>query len=135
MKGLRAAHELAERSFKVHVYERKPVLGGRRQASRHPTPGTMDASCLLPIPVGRVKSTACADALTACPGAMMGLSVIPILLSMFAAVRVYFQTRTNLAVCHASAGSTIGTLGNRLHSVRCHRSSRRFRNLTFDSGG
>ena len=26
--GLSAAHELAERGFEVHVYERKPVFGG-----------------------------------------------------------------------------------------------------------
>ena len=30
--GLSAAHELAERGFKVHVYERKPVLGGKARS-------------------------------------------------------------------------------------------------------
>jgi uncharacterized protein with NAD-binding domain and iron-sulfur cluster len=30
--GLSAAHELAERGFQVHVYERKPVLGGKARS-------------------------------------------------------------------------------------------------------
>jgi len=30
--GLSAAHELAERGFRVHVYERKPVLGGKARS-------------------------------------------------------------------------------------------------------
>ncbi len=46
--GLSAAHELAERGFAVHVYERKPVLGGKArsipvpasaQGARAPLPG------------------------------------------------------------------------------------------------
>ena len=36
--GSSAAHELAERGFTVHVYERKPVLGGK--ASSIPVPGS-----------------------------------------------------------------------------------------------
>src|SRR5882757_9784956 len=30
--GLSAAHELAERGFQVHVYERRPVLGGKARS-------------------------------------------------------------------------------------------------------
>lgn len=46
--GLSAAHELAERGFRVHVYERKPVLGGKARSipvpnsasgGRQPLPG------------------------------------------------------------------------------------------------
>lgn len=46
--GLSAAHELAERGFEVHVYERKPVLGGKARSisvpnsareGRKPLPG------------------------------------------------------------------------------------------------
>src|SRR3954465_4369020 len=46
--GLSAAHELAERGFRVDVYERKPVLGGKArsipvpnsaQPPRRPLPG------------------------------------------------------------------------------------------------
>src|SRR3569832_1844573 len=46
--GLSAAHELAERGYKVDVYERKPVLGGKARSipvpnsaegSRQPLPG------------------------------------------------------------------------------------------------
>ena len=36
--GLSAAHELAERGFRVHVYERKPVLGGKARSI--PVPGS-----------------------------------------------------------------------------------------------
>lgn len=36
--GLSAAHELAERGFQVHVYERKPVLGGKARSM--PVPGS-----------------------------------------------------------------------------------------------
>ena len=36
--GLSAAHELAERGFAVHVYERKPVLGGKARSI--PVPGS-----------------------------------------------------------------------------------------------
>ncbi len=37
--GLSAAHELAERGFKVHVYERKPVLGGKARSIPVPNSG------------------------------------------------------------------------------------------------
>jgi 15-cis-phytoene desaturase len=38
--GLSAAHELAERGFQVHVYERKPVLGGKARSIPVPNSGT-----------------------------------------------------------------------------------------------
>lgn len=38
--GLSAAHELAERSFEVHVYERKPVLGGKARSIPVPDSAT-----------------------------------------------------------------------------------------------
>jgi 15-cis-phytoene desaturase len=38
--GLSAAHELAERDYKVHVYERKPVLGGKARSLPVPNSGT-----------------------------------------------------------------------------------------------
>lgn len=38
--GLSAAHELAERGFKVHIYERKPVLGGKARSIPVPGSGT-----------------------------------------------------------------------------------------------
>jgi len=37
--GLSAAHELAERGFKVRVYERKPVLGGKARSIPVPNSG------------------------------------------------------------------------------------------------
>jgi 15-cis-phytoene desaturase len=37
--GLSAAHELAERGFKVHVYERKPMLGGKARSLSVPNTG------------------------------------------------------------------------------------------------
>jgi 15-cis-phytoene desaturase len=37
--GLSAAHELAERGFQVHVYERKPVLGGKARSIAVPNSG------------------------------------------------------------------------------------------------
>ena len=37
--GLSAAHELAERGFAVHVYERKPVLGGKARSIDVPNSG------------------------------------------------------------------------------------------------
>jgi 15-cis-phytoene desaturase len=37
--GLSAAHELAERGFQVHVYERKPVLGGKARSIPVPNSG------------------------------------------------------------------------------------------------
>ena len=46
--GLSAAHELAERGFRVQVYERRPALGGKARsiavpnsaaAGREPLPG------------------------------------------------------------------------------------------------
>ena len=36
--GLSAAHELAERGFKVHVYERKAVMGVRGHYVSHTQP-------------------------------------------------------------------------------------------------
>jgi uncharacterized protein with NAD-binding domain and iron-sulfur cluster len=39
--GLSAAHELAERGFTVHVYERKPVFGGKARSI--PVPGSAEA--------------------------------------------------------------------------------------------
>src|SRR5947208_1480298 len=38
--GLSAAHELAERGFQVHVYERKPVLGGKARSIPVPLSAT-----------------------------------------------------------------------------------------------
>jgi uncharacterized protein with NAD-binding domain and iron-sulfur cluster len=38
--GLSAAHELAERNFEVHVYERKPVLGGKARSIPVPDSAT-----------------------------------------------------------------------------------------------
>jgi 15-cis-phytoene desaturase len=37
--GLSAAHELAERGFQVHVYERKPVFGGKTRSIDVPNSG------------------------------------------------------------------------------------------------
>src|SRR6202162_2369515 len=37
--GLSAAHELAERGFRVRVYERKPVLGGKARSITVPSSG------------------------------------------------------------------------------------------------
>jgi uncharacterized protein with NAD-binding domain and iron-sulfur cluster len=45
--GLSAAHELAERGFKVHVYERKQVLGGKARSISVPNPG---GATTLPLP-------------------------------------------------------------------------------------
>jgi 15-cis-phytoene desaturase len=45
--GLSAAHELAERGFQVHVYERKPVLGGKARSIPVPNSGGNDR---LPLP-------------------------------------------------------------------------------------
>ena len=45
--GLSAAHELAERGFQVHVYERKPVLGGKARSIPVPNSG---AGGRLPLP-------------------------------------------------------------------------------------
>ena len=45
--GLSAAHELAERGFKVHVYERKTALGGKARSLSVPNSGT---SGRLPLP-------------------------------------------------------------------------------------
>ncbi|HTS62760.1 MAG TPA: FAD-dependent oxidoreductase [Candidatus Acidoferrales bacterium] len=45
--GLSAAHELAERGFQVHVYERKPVLGGKARSISVPNSGTGGR---LPLP-------------------------------------------------------------------------------------
>jgi 15-cis-phytoene desaturase len=45
--GLSAAHELAERGFAVHVYERKPVLGGKARSIPVPNSATGDR---LPLP-------------------------------------------------------------------------------------
>src|SRR5678816_1305635 len=45
--GLSAAHELAERGFKVHVYERKPVLGGKARSLSVPNSGDNGR---LPLP-------------------------------------------------------------------------------------
>ena len=38
--GLSAAHELAERGFQVHVYERKPVMGGKARSIPVPNSAT-----------------------------------------------------------------------------------------------
>src|ERR1022692_3926439 len=45
--GLSAAHELAERGFQVHVYERKPVLGGKARSIPVPNSGWKGR---LPLP-------------------------------------------------------------------------------------
>ncbi len=45
--GLSAAHELAERGFQVHVYERKPVLGGKARSIPVPNSGVNGR---LPLP-------------------------------------------------------------------------------------
>jgi uncharacterized protein with NAD-binding domain and iron-sulfur cluster len=45
--GLSAAHELAERGFQVHVYERKPGLGGKARSIPVPNSG---ANGRLPLP-------------------------------------------------------------------------------------
>jgi len=45
--GLSAAHELAERGFKVHVYERKAVLGGKARSLSVPNSGDNGR---LPLP-------------------------------------------------------------------------------------
>lgn len=45
--GLSAAHELAERGFKVRVYERKPVLGGKARSIPVPDSGSGGR---LPLP-------------------------------------------------------------------------------------
>ena len=45
--GLSAAHELAERGFQVHVYERKPVLGGKARSIPVPNSG---GNGRLPLP-------------------------------------------------------------------------------------
>ncbi|HKD05702.1 MAG TPA: FAD-dependent oxidoreductase [Bryobacteraceae bacterium] len=45
--GLSAAHELAERGFTVHVYERKAVLGGKARSI--PVPNSADGG-RLPLP-------------------------------------------------------------------------------------
>src|SRR6266702_1143663 len=45
--GLSAAHELAERGFHVHVYERKPVLGGKARSI--PVPNSA-GNGRLPLP-------------------------------------------------------------------------------------
>jgi 15-cis-phytoene desaturase len=45
--GLSAAHELAERGFQVHVYERKPVLGGKARSIPVPNSGSDGR---LPLP-------------------------------------------------------------------------------------
>jgi 15-cis-phytoene desaturase len=45
--GLSAAHELAERGFQVHVYERKSVLGGKARSIPVPNSG---ANGRLPLP-------------------------------------------------------------------------------------
>ena len=45
--GLSAAHELAERGFGVHVYERKPVLGGKARSIPVPDSGRNNG---LPLP-------------------------------------------------------------------------------------
>lgn len=47
MAGLSAAHELAERGFTVHVYERKPVLGGKARSLQVPDSAT---SGHVPLP-------------------------------------------------------------------------------------
>ena len=38
--GLSAAHELAERGFRVRVYERKPIVGGKARSMEVPNTGT-----------------------------------------------------------------------------------------------
>jgi 15-cis-phytoene desaturase len=45
--GLSAAHELAERGFQVHLYERRPVLGGKARSLPVPNSG---ANGRLPLP-------------------------------------------------------------------------------------
>ena len=45
--GLSVAHELAERGFQVHVYERKPVLGGKARSIPVPNSG---GNGRLPLP-------------------------------------------------------------------------------------
>ncbi|MGH9613736.1 MAG: hydroxysqualene dehydroxylase [Bryobacteraceae bacterium] len=45
--GLTAAHELAERGFEVHIYERKPVLGGKARSIPVPNSG---GNGRLPLP-------------------------------------------------------------------------------------
>src|SRR6266542_5830747 len=45
--GLSAAHELAERGFQVHLYERKPVLGGKARSIPVPNSGS-DGRAALP---------------------------------------------------------------------------------------
>jgi uncharacterized protein with NAD-binding domain and iron-sulfur cluster len=45
--GLSTAHELAERGFQVHVYERKPVLGGKARSIPVPNSG---GNTRLPLP-------------------------------------------------------------------------------------
>src|SRR5881392_1368414 len=45
--GLSAAHELAERGFKVDVYERNPVLGGKARSIPVPNSATPPQ---LPLP-------------------------------------------------------------------------------------
>src|ERR1700688_2723740 len=45
--GLTAAHELAERGFQVHIYERKPVFGGKARSIPVPNSG---GNGLLPLP-------------------------------------------------------------------------------------
>jgi 15-cis-phytoene desaturase len=45
--GLSAAHELAERGFQAHVYERKPVLGGKARSIPVPNSGS-DGRAALP---------------------------------------------------------------------------------------
>src|SRR5215471_11946804 len=54
--GLSAAHELAERGFRVHVYERKQALGGKARSidvpgsgsdGRDPLPGEHDFRAFL----------------------------------------------------------------------------------------
>src|SRR5690349_10055216 len=45
--GLSAAHELAERGFQVHVYELKPVLGGKARSIPVPNSGV---SGRMPLP-------------------------------------------------------------------------------------
>jgi uncharacterized protein with NAD-binding domain and iron-sulfur cluster len=45
--GLSAAHELAERGFQVHVYERKSGLGGKARSISVPNSG---GNGRLPLP-------------------------------------------------------------------------------------
>lgn len=42
--GLSAAHELVERGFTVHVYERRPFFGGKAASYRVPRPGAVKAT-------------------------------------------------------------------------------------------